>query len=645
MDTKDDLNLAVQLGVLLGQIEAFAQAGRDIGLLPSEFSYLEKTALPRAQSIASGIKSLPDQSARFARLRAALAVGPSNLENIRSILVEERKALVGDFPRPQSTPVAYATDLGVLFGNAEAFADLAPRLAGNWPSIRDWIRTQIVTTIPDHAKQAVAFDRVDEITGFLAARLDKLVDWGKDTEDLQQSIEAVRRLLLQQLSPSAKGLMAGAAKVPLLVSVGGQVWVGDQHTSLDTLMPSGFAKPDPHPKNIHDVIQCRALVLSSGDTKIAIASVDLVMVYQDVLDGYKDVNLLQQVTNRVSAVTGIQDILVTATHNHSSFDWTAFGHPEPDGSSTMAKLISDAIILAAGLSDPAEVGVGRGSAHIGFNRNPRTVDANGQITSHQMLTGTGEPSTRDKWVQDHPLDPIDDDVTVLHFQRIVKTPRNSHIATLANYACHGVVLGPEYPDISADWPGATMRMLEERYGQQGRDTAPYIGLVLQGCAGDIDPWFALTTDPGQVETAGRNVADGAIDAITHVPKYFSAVPLNFRSQKVPIEKPPQSVTQPNRAEVNTVTFGGNLSAAIVTFPAEMFVEYAKEVRTKAATRGFQTTLVCGYTNDALGYVPSESAYDTHGYQTDGWTPINKTAVYGNKETGERLVTAAISLLP
>ena len=42
--------------------------------------------------------------------------------------------------------------------------------------------------------------------------------------------------------------------------------------------------------------------------------------------------------------------------------------------------------------------------------------------------------------------------------------------------------------------------------------------------------------------------------------------------------------------------------ALVTFPAEVFVELGQEVKQKAADRGFLYTFVCGYTNDAMGYV-------------------------------------------
>src|SRR5882724_12775011 len=85
LDQLNQFSLTVQLGVLLGQIEAFAQVGHQIGLIGSEFNYLQKI-VPNAQSIASGIKSLPDQRARFARLTAALSTVPSNLESVRAIV-------------------------------------------------------------------------------------------------------------------------------------------------------------------------------------------------------------------------------------------------------------------------------------------------------------------------------------------------------------------------------------------------------------------------------------------------------------------------------------------------------------------------------------------------------------------------------
>jgi hypothetical protein len=387
-------------------------------------------------------------------------------------------------------------------------------------------------------------------------------------------------------------------------------------------------------------------VLSTAEQQIALVSVDVCLVYQNVLNAYVNHNLVQQVRDRVLALTGIRNVVVVATHTHSSFDWVPYAQLGADGYSTFAKLISDAVVLSVGLSDAAEVGVNRSNAQIGFNRSPRTITADGKTLSSTMMTGVGQPYTRDQWVSSHPIDPVDDEVILLHFRRTGNNPRNLHIATLLSYACHGVILGPGNFQISADWPGATMLALEEQFGVSKDETAPYVSLFLQGCAGNIDPWFALTTDFSQVDGAGRQIAAGVTSAVSEIGQFYCDIPLGFKSQKIAIEPAVNSDVALGPAEVNTITFGRQLSAAIVTFPAEMFVELGLDVKRRASELGISFNLVCGYSNDALGYVPSEAVYDTHGYETDGRIAgsAELTWVLGAKSTGEQLVSAAVSVL-
>jgi hypothetical protein len=162
------------------------------------------------------------------------------------------------------------------------------------------------------------------------------------------------------------------------------------------------------------------------------------------------------------------------------------------------------------------------------------------------------PSTRDQYVQDHPHDPLDNDVLVLHFRRTDPHERNIHIASILNYACYGVVLGPDYKMISANYPGYVMERLEQTFGKAGRDTAPYVGLFLQGCAGDIDPWLALTNDYRNVEATGGDVASGSIDAIGQIAlsSYTRDTPILFRSSRVKVVGAPLTSSQWRRNKYN-----------------------------------------------------------------------------------------------
>ena len=71
---------------------------------------------------------------------------------------------------------------------------------------------------------------------------------------------------------------------------------------------------------------------------------------------------------------------------------------------------------------------------------------------------------------------------------------------LFNYACHGVVMGPDNIDVSADWIGAARKTLEEN---------PTIGtaMFLQGCCGNINPGYRGSFE--EVKHAGEAVAAGS----------------------------------------------------------------------------------------------------------------------------------------
>ena len=77
----------------------------------------------------------------------------------------------------------------------------------------------------------------------------------------------------------------------------------------------------------------------------------------------------------------------------------------------------------------------------------------------------------------------------------------------------------------------------------------------------------------------------------------------------------------------------NQETAIVTLPAEMFVELGLAIK---AASPFKTTLVIELANDSLGYIPTKKAFAEGSYEI-----VNSRVEPG---TGEKLVEAAIGLL-
>ena len=75
----------------------------------------------------------------------------------------------------------------------------------------------------------------------------------------------------------------------------------------------------------------------------------------------------------------------------------------------------------------------------------------------------------------NPQGPVDRDVEVIRFDTLDGRP----LATIVNYACHPITVGPDCDQITPDFPGVMKRVVEQATGSTC--------LFLQGAAGDAGP--------------------------------------------------------------------------------------------------------------------------------------------------------------
>jgi neutral ceramidase len=216
-------------------------------------------------------------------------------------------------------------------------------------------------------------------------------------------------------------------------------------------------------EDIHDPLMVRAMVLSDGTSKIAVAVCDLVGVTPDLVGQARDI---------IEAETGIPSthVLISATHTHSGPGTIRIG-VEGDGGAFLAETarkIAGAIRLA-----------------------------NRRLTPVTLKVGTVEVTTISQNRRD-PEGPIETVATVL----LAAPPGNGPaVATLVNYACHSTVLEADNLEFSPDFPGAMARFLERTVG----GTAVY----LQGAAGDINPAW-MSHDFAEVERVGGILGAAAV---------------------------------------------------------------------------------------------------------------------------------------
>jgi hypothetical protein len=78
-------------------------------------------------------------------------------------------------------------------------------------------------------------------------------------------------------------------------------------------------------------------------------------------------------------------------------------------------------------------------------------------------------------------------------------------------------------------------------------------------------------------------------------------------------------------------------AAIVSNPAELFVEFGMEIRRRSP---FHTTLVAELANGYCGYVPTKAAFERGGYETHRTVYTSRLV----KDAGQRIVDASLARL-
>lgn len=376
----------------------------------------------------------------------------------------------------------------------------------------------------------------------------------------------------------------------------------------------GYAGRVPGNIGVHDDLEAKAIVLDDGKTMSAIVTLDLVGLNADQV---------AWIRQEASDKTGVpaESILIGTSHTHAgpaSQTIRACGHAAEGYVGSLLRWIVEVIDAASENMQPVKFGIGSGQSRMAINRR-------------QTRGGSGID------LGENPDGVVDHEVSVWHFTDESGKP----FATIFNYACHAVVMGGDNRLVSADWPGVTQRMIEERVGGQA--------MFLQGCCGNINPRYRGTFE--EVERAGAEVAEAVIGAIPGIKLMDDAeicvvaetvqLPLEplmspeeaektiretdeKLAQDIPLWE--QHIQQAYRDWAEIVLVRGGKGQASVPFeiqrisvddahlvglPGEVFVDYAlalKKVR--------PNVMVSGYTNGNVGYVPAKYAFAEGGYEVD-----------------------------
>ncbi|MCG2681334.1 MAG: hypothetical protein L6455_15410 [Kiritimatiellae bacterium] len=432
---------------------------------------------------------------------------------------------------------------------------------------------------------------------------------------------------MRKMRAGAGHLLAGAAKVTITPPVGTH--------------QGGYALRRKLSKGIDRELYARALVLDDGRNKVGLVVADVVGLDDATVD---------EVRRLVGLEAGIppQNLAVCFTHSHSA-PGVGLGKNASDWCRVFPKLMAGAVSEAVRHLTRCRIG----SAHgiVGGVSHDRT-----------RKLGEGQP--------------IDQEIVVL----AAETMKGAPLAMLVNFACHPVVFGPSNLLISPDYPGYLTEFLERAWG----GTAIFVN----GCCGDIDPivngiqWGS--GDAKECRRVAQALGGEALHAASRI-EFRSDFRVGARRRRIELPiKAIRSSAQANaelrhaeeelarmirkrvpksgrwyaehmlgwaRSQAKLAEAGKRprlwmgMQAldlgpeVLVGIPGEVFCGIGIEIKRRLKEI---RTMVGGYANGCLGYIPTRQAFRTGGYATNLATHLsNGTCMVSN--VGDVIARRAISL--
>lgn len=382
-------------------------------------------------------------------------------------------------------------------------------------------------------------------------------------------------LAVVALSSPAQALLAGAATASIETPVGAPL---GGYGGLSERRSTGTL----------DLPEARALVLDDGAVRLALVSLDIVIVRPALRDAIVS----------YGASLDIPHVVVVATHTHSGTGGylegllpsrLAGGGRDAQARARIVRAAEDALARAAGSLAPTHIGVGRGRCDLAHNR--RREDG-----------------------------PREHDLPVIRFVRDDGTP----LALLFAYGVHGVMLGPANHSASADLIGVARRTLDARFGTS---------LFLPGPLGDQNPFAGghggwpeeIDAQVANRDAAGARLASAvaaAADAIAPerdarlaVARHEAPVPsLDLADRSLlwwfsPVLGDVLAHCFSRQAAFYAVDIG---AARLLSVPAEPSSTLGDALRRAAGPD--RVPIAVAHADDWLGYALTAEDYETGGYE-------------------------------
>ena len=413
--------------------------------------------------------------------------------------------------------------------------------------------------------------------------------------------------------------------------------------------------------NIHDELHARCLVLDDGHTKLALVTLDLLLLDRGL--GTKARKLIEQETGIPA-----QNVLISAVHTHSA---TLGGNgPLPfteqinNYPGFYVRRIVDGVRCAVNRLRPAQLAFATAQApeHV-FNRRwflkPDAMPPSpfGGIDQVKMNPPAGSPNLI------KPAGPTDPTVSIL----ALREPDGRPIAVYSTYALH-YVGHVARGDISADYFGMYCRRLERLMHGDDQDP-PMVAMMSNGASGDINNINfrqpRLRKKPyEQMRYVADDLATKVHAALANV-EYHDQVTLAARFREPIIERQQPTAEQiawakdrmakpapePGKTDLTYIyarrvqnMTGRETSVAVPlqvlrigpvcigTIPGEPFCEIGLEFRQRSPV---QPAFLVELAHGSFGYVPTAKQFEWGGYET--WLGSSAFEPHGSEKILDTLL--------
>jgi neutral ceramidase len=384
---------------------------------------------------------------------------------------------------------------------------------------------------------------------------------------------------------------------------------------------TGFAGRGPS-EGVHDDLTATALALSDGERGLALVALDLL---------YLPAGVVARIREAVGRRAGLLPDSIHLLCSHTHYGPEVGNDTDPPGDDVavyredLTRKMAGAVGAAWADRREARLSMATGDCRIGVNRRERRPD--GQIILGQ-----------------NPQGPCDRE---LHVARL-DAADGSPLATIVGFACHPVSQAGRMTQLSADFPGRMRAAAEALTG------SPCV--FIQGAAGNINPvQMEHSYEPARrlgnilgatvvqayeearpetAETVAALRADLPLPAMTfpNVESGQAAVAALEAEHRRLVESGAASGSlwwcehrlkraramlesretgrplPPVPAEVSAFRIG---PLGAVTVPGELFCEIGMRIKSASP---LPYTLIAGYTNGSVGYLPTVEAYSEGGYE-------------------------------